>query len=286
MHDLFTDEDLAAKAQQGDERAGEALLSRYRKACKAIARAFPIQGHDTEDIYSMTLIGFTKALYAYRPGCGTKYGTFVRRLIGRTLVDEYRTANKQGAIPPEILANLNETLSLDGGEAVTLEDAISAPVHVAINPAEIVGREDVIADLLMRSWPPFRDLIKGIDSDMVVRRNGITDSALVSIVNAIKAVSRQSEHWPELRSLLLESYDQPPLFGGVGTKEAHGIAKAVFQEFLTVEKNIVADLIEGLTFDEVATRRNLTPHIVTLIYKALREVAACEVEDDDLAVAA
>ena len=130
-----TDEDLAARAQAGDDAALEQLLMRHRALVRRQARVHFLVGADQEDVVQEAMIGLYLAARGYDAGRGASFRTFAELCVSRQVVTAIRSATRRKHAP------LNDYVSLQGpaaGEGErTLGDVLPAPAWT--DPAEQVA---------------------------------------------------------------------------------------------------------------------------------------------------
>ncbi len=69
-------EELIAKAQTGDNEAGEALIEENSGLIWSVARRFIGRGVETDDLYQLGCLGFLKAVSGFDLGYGTQFSTY------------------------------------------------------------------------------------------------------------------------------------------------------------------------------------------------------------------
>jgi DNA-directed RNA polymerase specialized sigma24 family protein len=75
-----TDEDLVVRYHQGDRRAVEELLDRYRNFTRLKARSYFLAGADKDDIIQEGMIGLYKAIRDFDPAHETAFRAFAEIL--------------------------------------------------------------------------------------------------------------------------------------------------------------------------------------------------------------
>ena len=184
------------------------------------------------------------------------------------LVDAYRTANKLSVIPPRALKNLHDLVGMDDGDDITIADSVPSPTCVESMVVNAIDDERTMRDLLSRTWPYFSAVIR----KQVVHHDTegeVTDM----VVEAIRSVAQcvlDKGSYGDLRALIMESDDQPALFGGRGSDDAEKIAADVCQVFLAVRSSVLLDLVDGYTYAEIAERNELTEEAVGKLLRAIR----------------
>jgi RNA polymerase sporulation-specific sigma factor len=139
------DEVLADRARDGDDRAIETLLARYRNFARAKARSYFLAGADKEDIVQEGMIGLFKAIRDFQPDKNTAFRAFAELCITRQIITAIKTATRQKHIPLNSYVSLNRPTSggSEQGEDRPLSDALVA--NDVLDPAELVISSEEIA---------------------------------------------------------------------------------------------------------------------------------------------
>ena len=89
------DEALVRQAREGDQDALLALLGRYRRLLRALARRYFLPWGDVEDLLQEATLGLLKAVRDYRPELGLPFRSFAELCMHRQVI----TAVKTGVCP-------------------------------------------------------------------------------------------------------------------------------------------------------------------------------------------
>lgn len=89
----YTDEQLLALSQDGDETAREQLLKRYQKMVSACSRKFFLHGGEPEDLVQEGMIGLTLAIDRYKAADGASFKNFAYRCVWCRIVDAVRATS-------------------------------------------------------------------------------------------------------------------------------------------------------------------------------------------------
>lgn len=287
MYSARTDDQLAVMAQKGDREAEEAVVKRYQPVVKGMARDYSVRGMEKGDIEGEALLALVRAIRTFNPE-KAQFGTYSRRCMMRALVDKFRSSNKQGEIPAEMLVNINSVRQMADGEELGLEDIVAGPSDTE---AEVIGSSENMERLesvMSATWPPFRDAIAGYTHAEVACRNQLNALAVQSVIAAIDGVARctmEPELYADLRDLVIGFNDsQPALFGPArGSDDAKVISFAVFHTFREVRNAVLQDLTEGYSYQEMADRNGLDVVTVSRLLAALRAIACPSGELDHAA---
>ncbi|MFP5320198.1 MAG: RNA polymerase sporulation sigma factor SigH [Acidimicrobiia bacterium] len=104
----ITDDDLVELFRNGDLRALNLLLERYRRFARAKARGYFLAGADFDDIEQEGMIGLFKAVRDFRPERQASFRAFAELCITRQILTAIKTATRQKHQP------LNRYVSLSG----------------------------------------------------------------------------------------------------------------------------------------------------------------------------
>lgn len=143
----FSDEKLAVLAQQGNDRALDYLLSKYRVFVRNKSLSYYIVGADRDDIVQEGMIGLFKAVRDFCPQRGVSFKTFADVCVTRQILTAVKNANRQKHAPLNFYVSLNKPVSENNGES-TLGDIVgraenSNPEDIVINKekADTLGSE-------------------------------------------------------------------------------------------------------------------------------------------------
>ena len=134
--DTATDEELVEVVRRdGNDRAIEMLLNRYRHYARAKARSYFLSGADKDDIVQEGMIGLYKAIRDYRHEKNIAFQAFAELCITRQIITAIKTATRQKHQP------LNTYVSLSGGASSNDDERSLADVLVSDHspdPADVV----------------------------------------------------------------------------------------------------------------------------------------------------
>jgi RNA polymerase sporulation-specific sigma factor len=125
--DRMADEDLISLIREGDSRATDYLMDRYKDLVRKRARSMYILGGDSEDLVQEGMIGLFKAIRDYDSGRDASFRTFATLCVSRQLYTFVESSGRKKNLP------LNTALSLN------------AP---AGSSEEETGDTDMLQDLL------------------------------------------------------------------------------------------------------------------------------------------
>jgi RNA polymerase sporulation-specific sigma factor len=156
----LTDEELAARSQQGDALALDQLLRRYRRFARSRARSYYLVGADADDIEQEGLIGLYKAARDFRPDRQTSFRGFAEVCVTRQVISAVKAATRHKHRP------LNQYVSFsaprrDDADDRSFEDTLDDRRN--LDPAdEVISREQIVA--IRRSM---HESLSGLEVDVL-----------------------------------------------------------------------------------------------------------------------
>lgn len=135
------DEEIAVEAKNGDIKAQEYLINKYKNFVKAKAKSYFLIGADKEDIYQEGMIGLYKAIRDFRPDKLSSFKAFAELCVTRQIITAIKTATRQKHIPLNTYISLNKPI-YDEESDRTLLDVLST-VKVSDPEELIISREEV-----------------------------------------------------------------------------------------------------------------------------------------------
>lgn len=136
------DEDMALDAKNGDIKAQEYLINKYKNFVKAKAKSYFLVGADKEDIYQEGMIGLYKAIRDFKPDKLSSFKAFAELCVTRQIITAIKTATRQKHIPLNTYISLNKPI-YDEESDRTLLDILST-VKVCDPEELVIGREEVV----------------------------------------------------------------------------------------------------------------------------------------------
>ncbi len=140
----FSDEKLAVLAQQGNDRALDYLLSKYRVFVRNKSLSYYIAGADRDDIVQEGMIGLFKAVRDFSSGRGVSFKTFADVCVTRQIITAVKNANRQKHAPLNFYVSLNKPVS-DEDENSTIADMVGFAQNS--NPEEIIINKEKVDSL-------------------------------------------------------------------------------------------------------------------------------------------
>ena len=203
--DQVEDNDLVQAVRDGNDRALEQLLSRYRNFARSKARSYFLAGSDKEDVVQEGMIGLYKAIRDFDLTKDTPFRAFAELCISRQILTAIKTANRQKHQP------LNSSVSLDapvyGEEAGerTVGDNLPAPeltdpVEFVISAQEIEAiRDSMRENLTELEGDVLRLYMDGKSYEEIA---GALGNHVKSIDNALQRIKRKLQRHIEQRNEL------------------------------------------------------------------------------------
>ncbi len=143
----LVDEELVEHAKNGDDRAAEYLIGKYRNFVRVKAKAYFLIGADREDIIQEGMIGLYKAIRDFRLDKLSSFRAFAELCITRQIITAIKTATRQKHIPLNSYISLNKPI-YDEDSDRTLLDVISS-IRVS-DPEELVINQEASATMRER----------------------------------------------------------------------------------------------------------------------------------------
>ena len=140
----MSDEELVLKYRNGDEKAVDFLLEKYKNLVRKEARAYFLEGADGDDLLQEGMIGLFKAVRDFRMDKDASFYHFAEICITRQLYSALEASNRKKHMP------LNTYISFSLGEGengVSLEDMISEHSE---SPEQMVIEKEVREEFFYR----------------------------------------------------------------------------------------------------------------------------------------
>lgn len=108
--DSLPDELLCERAQSGDQSAEEALILRYHRLVRSVARPFFLAGGDSEDLLQEGMVGLLKAVREYDAQRDARFSTFAETCIRNRIYTVLKAASSGKNSPLNQAVPLNPSL--------------------------------------------------------------------------------------------------------------------------------------------------------------------------------
>jgi len=200
-YENMSDEEIVEDAKNGDSRALEYLLKKYKNFVRAKARSYFLIGADKEDIVQEGMIGLYKAVRDFRKDKLTSFRAFAELCITRQIITAIKTATRQKHIPLNSYISLNKPI-YDEESDRTLLDILSGvkimdPEELIISREELKHIEKKIEELLSDlEWEVLMAYLQGKSYQEIALE---LQRHVKSIDNALQRVKRKLEKYLEVR---------------------------------------------------------------------------------------
>jgi RNA polymerase sporulation-specific sigma factor len=194
----LADTHLVTLVQEGDDRALEELLKRYRGFARSKARSYFLAGSDKEDVVQEGMIGLYKAIRDFDVNQETPFKAFAELCISRQILTAIKTANRHKHQPLNTSVSLDAPAHGDDGSEHTLKEDVPAaplsdPAEVVIYAEEIDGlRESMKQSLTELEGNVLRLYMDGMSYEQIA---GVLGNHVKSIDNALQRIKRKLQRY-------------------------------------------------------------------------------------------
>ncbi len=94
-YENFTDNQLTSLAAEGDQRACEYLLEKYKYLVRSVTAPYFLVGGDRDDLLQEGMIGLYNGIHCYKDDKGIEFVQFARYCIKRNVITAVRAATRQ-----------------------------------------------------------------------------------------------------------------------------------------------------------------------------------------------
>ena len=200
-YEMMLDEEVVQQAKEGNCKAAEYLINKYKNFVRAKARSYFLIGADREDIVQEGMIGLYKAIRDFRQDKLSSFRAFAELCITRQIITAIKTATRQKHIPLNSYVSLNKPL-YDEESDRTLLDILSGsretdPEELIISREEFVNIEIKIGEILSDlEWEVLMSYLQGKSYQEIACD---LDRHVKSIDNALQRVKRKLERYLNTR---------------------------------------------------------------------------------------
>jgi RNA polymerase sporulation-specific sigma factor len=194
--DQLEDNALVARARDGNDRAIDELLNRYRNFARSKARSYFLAGSDRDDVVQEGMIGLYKAVRDFDLDQETPFRAFAELCISRQILTAIKTANRNKHQP------LNSSVSLDAplygrgedeerslGDGLMMPPTLADPVELVISAEEIEAIRDSMRETLTELEGDVLRLY--MDGKSYEEIAGALGNHVKSIDNALQRIKRK-----------------------------------------------------------------------------------------------
>ncbi|HVF52175.1 MAG TPA: RNA polymerase sporulation sigma factor SigH [Actinomycetota bacterium] len=203
--EALEDLELLSLVRNGDERALEGLLSRYRNFARAKARAYFLAGSEKEDVVQEGMIGLFKAIRDFDLAQETPFRAFAELCISRQILTAIKTANRHKHQP------LNSSMSLDapayGDDSRDSSIVNTLIASTSLDPVELVISAEEIDAIRTSMRSTLTDLEGDVlrlymDGKSYEEIAGTLGNHVKSIDNALQRIKRKLQRHLDQRNAL------------------------------------------------------------------------------------
>ena len=115
------DEELIAQIRNGDTKAQNFLLEKYKSMVNMKANKFFLIGAEDDDIIQEGMIGLFKAIQSFDLEKNNSFKTFANLCVERQLITAIKTSNRQKHIPLNSSFSLNNTAYDENDDTTVME---------------------------------------------------------------------------------------------------------------------------------------------------------------------
>ena len=186
----FSDEELCSMSRSGNVSAEEALVERYMKLVRQLARRYYLAGGTSEDLIQEGMLGFLSAIREFDPDKNVFFGRFAEKCVKNRMFAGMRAANRDKHIPLNTYISI-DPLSSDG------QMNVNASLRDATDPEQSLLDRESYDELLARLTgllSEFEARILGLylDGLSIAEIAESVETKAKSVENAVSRVRRKS----------------------------------------------------------------------------------------------
>ena len=136
----YSDELLVRMARDGDEKAEDFLLKKYKDFVRSKARAYFLVGGDSDDLIQEGMIGLFNAIGHYDESMASSFMTYAAICINNKLISAVSADGRQKNAPLNGYVSIYSSITDETGEEASLSDVL--PDTENINPEAIILNEE------------------------------------------------------------------------------------------------------------------------------------------------
>ena len=136
----YSDELLVRMARDGDEKAEDFLLKKYKDFVRSKARAYFLVGGDSDDLIQEGMIGLYNAIGHYDESMASSFMTYAAICINNKLISAVSADGRQKNAPLNGYVSTYSSITDETGEEASLSDVL--PDTENINPEAIILNEE------------------------------------------------------------------------------------------------------------------------------------------------
>ena len=136
----YSDELLVRMARDGDEKAEDFLLKKYKDFVRSKARAYFLVGGDSDDLIQEGMIGLYNAIGHYDESIASAFMAYAAICINNKLISAVSADGRQKNAPLNGYVSIYSSITDETGEEASLSDVL--PDTENINPEAIILNEE------------------------------------------------------------------------------------------------------------------------------------------------
>lgn len=201
-YDQLVEERVVELGRDGDIKAQEYIITKYKNFVRSKSRSYFIIGADKEDIIQEGMIGLFKAIRDFKAEKESCFRAFAELCITRQMITAIKTATRQKHMPLNSYVSLNKPISDEDNDR-TLMDVLTSsyptdPEEIFISKEEYSRLESVMDEEL--SEFELKVLQYYLDGRTYQEIAKDLDRHVKSIDNALQRVKRKLEKFLEVRT--------------------------------------------------------------------------------------
>lgn len=201
--DSYKDEEVIEFVKEGNARAQEFIMNKYKTMVKSRARAYFLIGADREDIIQEGMIGLYKAVRDYQMDKNSSFKSFAELCVNRQMITAIKTAGRQKHIPLNSSVSLNRPI-FDEQEEHTYMDMLES-IEVTSPETLLIGQEEkgFIEEHIAKNLSGFENKVLAfyLQGKTYSEIASLMDKPEKSIDNALQRVKKKIEKFIDKRKL-------------------------------------------------------------------------------------
>ena len=199
----LSDDELIDYYNNGNSKAQEVLLKRYKNFVMAKSRSYFLVGADREDIVQEGLIGLYKAIRDYRVDRLASFRAFAELCITRQIITAIKAATRQKHQPLNSYISLNKPIYDEESDRTLLDvlkgGKLTNPEHLCVSKETYDLIERKISEMLSElEFDVLQEYLKGKSYQAIADTLG---KHVKSIDNALQRVKRKLEEFLEKHNI-------------------------------------------------------------------------------------
>ncbi len=189
--DRLSDEEVIALYKNGNNGAGEYLMSRYKTLVRKKARLYYLDGGDQEDLLQEGMLGLFKAMKEFDPAKQTSFFTFADLCVNHQMLTAVESANRKKHKP------LNDSVPIEG-----LDESKVIKTGSGTENPETLFVDKETADQMLEEWKKlfskmetevFDLYLEGYDYLQIAEKLGKTGKSIDNCLQRIKSKIKKNE---------------------------------------------------------------------------------------------